>query len=700
MATESALAFGFAPLVPMALFWVLAFLLALAAGYALYKRAPGAVWRALAFLLVLIALANPTSVREDRQARPDKLLVVKDDSPSQKIGNRDQTTLKALADLQDALKDEQGLDVETVDVSGSHGESDGTALYGALKDGLSHIESDELAGVVVVTDGEVHDAPPDVAKWAVDAGLKAPVHVLLTGKHGEGDRRLVLDEAPSYGIVGTPLRIRYHVEDTAAGPTGGQAHVTLSENGKPVAEGTVPIGETVTSAIVVERPGPTALTIDVDAGPEELSLRNNRAGLVITGVRDRLRVLLISGIPHQGERVWRNLLKSDPAVDLIHFTILRSPESQDFTPLNELALIAFPTRELFEERLGDFDLVIFDQYRQQGLLPPQYLANIADYVRRGGALLVAVGPNYATPSSLYNSELSQILPAAPTGMVDDGPFRPAITDLGQRHPVTAPLFDMTGEGAVNAPKDWGRWFEVVGSQIRHGTVVMASAKKEPLLVLDRVGDGRVAQLLSNQIWLWARGYEGGGPYAELLRRLAHWLMKEPELEEEALRAVDRSGDLAISRVSLGDLPKSVSVTTPAGQTLDLPLTETSPGHASARISGAEPGLYSISDGKLETMGAVGSPNPKEFANLVTTDRVLGPLATATGGGVTWLGEEKFPGIRRVRPGRATSGRGWIGLIANEAFSVSKLETQALLSPWILLTLAVGALAMAWYREGR
>ena len=696
---ESSVAFGFSPLVPATLFWGLAIILAVAAGFAFYKRAPGAVWRGLAFLLILIALANPTSVREDRQPRPDKLLVVRDDSPSQKIGARQQTTEQALADLKDALKDETGLETETVTLSNTRTETDGTALYRALKDGLAHIESDELAGVVVVTDGEVHDAPPDVAKWAEDAGLKAPVHVLLTGKHREGDRRLVLEEAPSYGIVGAPLRIRYHVEDTAA-DVGGQAHVTLSENGKPIASGTVPIGETVSSTIVVERPGPTALTVDVDAGPEELSLRNNRAGLVITGVRDRLRVLLISGVPHQGERAWRNLLKSDPAVDLIHFTILRSPESQDFTPLNELALIAFPTRELFEERLGNFDLVIFDQYRQQGLLPPQYLANIADYVRSGGALLIAVGPNYATPASLYNSELAQVLPAAPTGTVDDGAFRPALTDLGKRHPVTAPLFDGTGAAVARTSTDWGRWFEVVGAQIRHGTVVMASQKKEPLLVLDRVGDGRVAQLLSNQIWLWARGYDGGGPYAELLRRLAHWLMKEPELEEEALRASDQSGDLVISRVSLGDLPRSVGVTTPSGEKLDLPLRETSPGHGTARIPGAEPGLYTVSDGKLETMGAVGSPNPKEFADLVTTDQVLGPLAKVTGGGVIWLGEEKFSSIRRVRPGRATSGRGWIGLIANEAYTVSKLETQALLSPWILLTLAVGSLAMAWYREGR
>ncbi len=344
--------------------------------------------------------------------------------------------------------------------------------------------------------------------------------------------------------------------------------------------------------------------------------------------------------------------------------------------------------------------MIFDQYRQQGLLPPQYIANIANYVERGGALLVAVGPNYATPSSIYNSALAQVLPAAPTGQIDKGGFRPVVTDLGKRHPVTAPLADMQADPASSDSGKWGRWFEVIGSQVRKGSVVMASQKNEPLLVLDRVGQGRVAQLLSNQIWLWARGYEGGGPHAELLRRLAHWLMKEPELEEESLKAEDKSGDLVISRVSLGELPKTVDVTAPDGKTETIPLKETSPGHASARLPAAEPGLYSVSDGKLETMGTVGSPNPREFSDIVTTDRELGPLAAETGGGVFWLGDQKFPGIRRVQPGRTATGRDWIGLVSNEAYSVSKLETRPLLSPWILLTLAIGALAMGWYRESR
>ena len=125
----------------------------------------------------------------------------------------------------------------------------------------------------------------------------------------------------------------------------------------------------------------------------------------IDGVRDKLRVLLVSGEPHAGERTWRNLLKSDASVDLVHFTILRPPEKQDGTPINELSLIAFPTRELFQQKINEFQLIIFDRYARQGVLPIIYFDNIARYVRDGGAVLVAAGPDYASPTSIWRTPL-------------------------------------------------------------------------------------------------------------------------------------------------------------------------------------------------------------------------------------------------------------------------------------------------------
>ena len=311
---------------------------------------------------------------------------------------------------------------------------------------------------------------------------------------------------------------------------------------------TVPVGRDVTLSIPIDHGGPNVLEIEVEAGPQELTLANNRAAIVVNGVRDRLRVLLVSGEPHAGERVWRNILKSDPSVDLVHFTILRPPEKQDGTPIRELSLIAFPIRELFDVKLDEFDLIIFDRYSQRGIIPQAYIDNVVRYVRRGGALLEAAGPTFGTPMTLFRTPLGEILPTEPTGDVREQGFRPQLTALGRRHPVTA---DLPGAGKPGEAPSWGRWFRQVEGRRHSGTAIMSGENGGPLLVLDRVGNGRIAQLLSDQMWLWARGFEGGGPQAELLRRLAYWLMKEPDLEENDLRAVDRGrpaqGDKAVAR---------------------------------------------------------------------------------------------------------------------------------------------------------
>ena len=289
-------------------------------------------------------------------------------------------------------------------------------------------------------------------------------------------------------------------------------------------------------------PDPNIVEIEASPLQGELTAVNNRAVVSIDGVRDKLRVLLVSGEPHAGERTWRNLLKSDASVDLVHFTILRPPEKQDGTPINELSLIAFPTRELFQQKIDEFQLIIFDRYARQGVLPIIYFDNIARYVRKGGAVLVAAGPDYASSTSLWRTPLEVILPAEPSGQVTETPFRAQLSTVGKRHPVTRDL-----EGAGSDPPRWSRWFRVVDTRKAEGATVMQAADDKPLLVLSREGEGRVALLLSDHIWLWARGYEGGGPHLDLLRRLSHWLMKQPDLEEEALRLSSHGRELSIER---------------------------------------------------------------------------------------------------------------------------------------------------------
>ncbi len=331
----------------------------------------------------------------------------------------------------------------------------------------------------------------------------------------------------------------------------------------------VPVGRDVPLTVPIDHGGPNVLELEAAPGPHELTLVNNRAVVVVNGVRDRLRVLLVTGEPHAGERVWRNFLKSDPSVDLVHFTILRPPEKQDGTPIRELSLIAFPIRELFDTKLDNFDLIIFDRYSRPGVIPQAYLENVVRYVRNGGAFLEAAGPNYGTPTSLSRTPLGEILPDEPTGEVYEEGFKPQLTDLGRRHPVTEGL---PGAGPRGGEPNWGRWFRQVDARVHNGVTVMTGDRGDPLLVLDHVGKGRVAQLLSDEMWFWARGFEGGGPQAELLRRLAYWLMKEPDLEENDLRAAVDGDRLVVTRQSLEPNDRPVTVTAPDGSTRSLKLT--------------------------------------------------------------------------------------------------------------------------------
>ena len=365
-------------------------------------------------------------------------------------------------------------------------------------------------------------------------------------------------------------------------------------------------------------------------------------------MRDKLRVLLVSGEPHAGERTWRNLLKSDASVDLVHFTILRPPEKQDGTPINELSLIAFPTRELFQQKIGEFQLIIFDRYARQGVLPIIYFDNITRYVRDGGAVLVAAGPDYASQTSLWRTPLDAILPAEPDGNVTDQAFRPSLTELGRRHPVTRGL-----DGAASNPPNWSEWFRVVDTRNATGTTVMQGPDAKPLLVLSREGEGRVALLLSDHIWLWARGFEGGGPHLDLLRRLSHWLMKEPDLEEEALRLTMSGRNLVVRRQTMADSVADVTLTSPSGASRVLKLEPTEPGVWEKSIVADELGLWRATDGKLNALVNIGPANPREFAEVTSTTDVLAPIANATGGAARRLDDGHgldVPRIVAVRSG--------------------------------------------------
>jgi hypothetical protein len=544
----------------------------------------------------------------------------------------------------------------------------------------------------MITDGRVHDVPAEVGAL----GFAAPVHALITGSKNERDRRVALIAAPRFGIVGQSQTVTYKVEDQGA--TERTATVTVRRDGDVVETRTVPVGTPQRVDIPIPHGGQNIVEIEASALGGELTVVNNRAVVAIDGVRDKLRVLLVSGEPHAGERTWRNLLKSDASVDLVHFTILRPPEKQDGTPINELSLIAFPTRELFQQKIGEFQLIIFDRYARQGVLPIIYFDNITRYVRDGGAVLVAAGPDYASQSSIWRTPLDAILPAEPNGNVTEQAFHPRLTELGKRHPVTRDL-----EGADSNPPHWSHWFRLVDTRSPTGTAVMQGPDNKPLLVLAREGEGRVALLLSDHIWLWARGFEGGGPHLDLLRRLSHWLMKEPDLEEEALRLVVRGHELTVRRQTMAEEVSAVTLTSPSGANTTLKLVPKEPGVWETSVTANELGLWRATDGKLNALVNIGPANPREFAEVTSTTEVLAPITAATGGDSRRLDDGKgmsVPRILAVRSGDTYKGDDWIGLKMRDASVIRGIGVLPIFAGLLGLLLLLGSLAGTWAREGR
>ncbi|MFL5252618.1 MAG: hypothetical protein ACJ8AI_06950 [Rhodopila sp.] len=689
-------AIRFEPLLPIWLLVTLGILSLVVVALGFWRRARGAWLRLGGFALLLLWLTGPRLVQETRQALRDIGLLVVDQTASMQVGNRAAIADKARQSVEAQAAKLRDLELRTVTVP--EGGNAGTRLFTAIDKALADIPRSRLAGTIAITDGQLHDVP----KAAPGA---APLNLLLPARGEETDRRLRVIEAPGYGIVGKSVTLRVAVDDlgVSSGSHSGPATLTVRRDGQPFVTESVPVGVEQRIDVPIARAGPTV--IDMTASPlaGEVSQLNNRAVVEINGVRDRLRVQLISGEPHQRERTRRRLLKADPSVDLVHFTILRPPEKDDRTPLNELALIAFPVRELFVDKIGEFDLIILDRFQNRGLLPLPYLANIANRVRQGGALLMSVGPEFTGNTSLAATPLGAVLPGGPArrDAVVDGQFRPWITDFGQRHPVTEGLTGANPPGPGDKAPAWGSWYQHIQPSGIDGEVLMRTPDGAPLLALDRVGQGRTALLLSDQIWLWSRGHEGGGPQAELLRRIAHWLMQEPDLEENALTARMVDGKLLVERRSTEAAPPgSVAVTDPDGKTATLALHEEQPGRATAALAAPVPGVWKVSQGAQSAYAAAGAANPPELADLRATASVAGPVARASGGGVHWLAAADVPDLRRVDEGGSASGSTWVGLQRRHDHVVTGVAALELLPGWVSLPIIAALLLLAWRVEGR
>jgi hypothetical protein len=673
----------FDPLVSVTVLAVLGAVVSMGVILALIRGLRGWALRGCAGLVVLLALSGPSYQQEDRSPLSDIVLMIQDKTASQNLANRPAKSSVSADLLAAQISARENTELRRIDVNDGDGDA-GTQLLSALTDALAQEPRGRIAGIIAISDGQIHDGDLPI-------DLPAPMHLLQSGKATDWDRRLTIRNAPAFAIIGEPVVLTLRIEDMGAAPQiVRNVPLDISIDGEPVQRFNVPLGKDMELPVTLPHSGRNVIQFTSPAIETELTDRNNTALIQINGVRDRLRVLLVSGEPHAGGRTWRNLLKSDSSVDLVHFTILRPPGKQDGVPVSELSLIAFPTRELFLEKINDFDLIIFDRYKRRGILPTAYLENIVNYVEQGGAVLVAAGPDFASADSIYRSPLGRVIPAEPTARVLEQPYRPVVTDLGSRHPVTA---DLPSDG------DWGRWLRQIDVTATSGNIVMEGLGGRPLLVLDRVGEGRVALLASDHAWLWNRGYEGGGPQLELLRRLGHWMMKEPELEEEALTAIATGQTMRILRRTLGETIPEVTITAPDGTTTTMLLDSAGAGQFEGTFDGPEIGLYRLTNGDQETVIGLGPAAPREFVNTIATGDILGPVISPTRGGIHRL-EDGLPSIRNVREGRPATGRNWIGLTPRNAFEVRDVRLTPLMPGWLVLLLAGLFIVSAWMREGQ
>ena len=648
-------------------------------------KASGNILRTILICIILICISNPIIVSENRENIPDTVAIILDLSPSQNIKNRKETAQKTYNLLKEKLKKIDNLDLRFKTINGKNG----TNIFEPLSEIVADIPSDRLAGAIVITDGQIQDSPKNIENY----NFKAPINFLLSGEKNERDRRLIIESAPRFGIVGEEIEVKIMVEDISSKVP--NALVSININNDTKKSKAITIGETVVLTLPLDRAGITSLNIEVEPGTEELTLQNNKAVIEINAIRERLKVMLVSGEPNMGLRSWRNLLNSDPSVDLVHFTILRPPNKQDLTPIGELSLIPFPTRELFQLNLKDFDLIIFDQYHLRGILPQYYLKNIVEYVVNGGALLDTAGPAYAGPYSLSQSPLQNILPTEPTGEVISEKFIPGITNEGLRHPVTANLKDN------NNQNDWGPWYRMVEGLTISGDVLLEGPENRPLLILNRIGQGRVAQILSDQSWVWSRSENNKGPQADLLRRLVHWLMKEPELEENELSAKVEKDTILITRNSLALNSKPVSLISPSNNKMEIYLDELGNGKQIGKVLSPEQGIWKISSGKSSISIIVGNSNSSEYLDVRTTDLIIKPVVDKNMGSITWLNSQNnFPNINHIPRSQMKTESKNIQLIKNKKYFIKNLK-QTSITPWyILLILSIVLIFLSWYRESR
>lgn len=624
------------PQIPHEIFWGLFALTCAVSGASFYRKIPGTTLRSGAAAAVFAALANPQAIDEEKRVLPRVIPVFMDESAS--LGSRGSYVKETFSLLESQLSALGPVTLRQVSFGNDEmsASKPGTHLAQTMQMTLNTIPEDEMGAVFIVSDGIVADINNIAGK-----NINAPVHALIVGEEGEEDFYLDVISAPSIGIVGEEQNIEFSVVDGKSSDLHtATASVSIFYNGQKVRTNTIPVNDPQNIVLSEIYPdglqlGPNLIDIHIEGietganrTPEEVSYENNRITIITEGISDRENWLLFTGEPGPGTRLWRNMLTSGASNRLLHFSYLRPLDKEDMTPLRDLATTVLPVVEVFEQKLSEQDVVIFDNYTFNGVIPASYFTHLNRYVEEGGSLIIVGADTLTSPASIAKTTLSEIMPLLPLedALVYTNGFVPAVTEDGLRHRITGDIVESS------PPETWGPWYMLAQTVARpEATVLLEDGAGTPLLAIQTVGKGRVAMLGSNQATVWAAGHKGGGPAVDLYENLAGWLIRNPKFDDENLRLVEKGGQIAVELRTMKDTVDPVRITKPSGETFDVLPELSTPGVYTFQFPVHEKGGYRAQRQGAEATEAYvvsGHEDEEEIKKVISTTAPFELLTSA------------------------------------------------------------------------
>jgi uncharacterized membrane protein len=519
-------------------------------------------------LALLAAVLRPVAIQSRGTPVGPRVVVLVDGSRSIDlpglVGTRRQTAATALAEL-----DKRGAELRQALYAFGDGPPVATALaagaftappmpYSDLTTALEAVAKspdERPSAIVVLSDGRL-DRPAEAgakeATVAALASLRVPVHTLALAKDAPADASIRAVKAAGAAVAHQPLSLRIEL-----GCDGGlvcdELPVTVRElraEGEPtrLAQGTAKVVDgkaTLELSVTLDRAGPRVLEVAAQMPKGDTIADNDRRLITIDVARERVRILHVAGRPTYDVRALRTWLKSDASVDVVAFFILRTPSDEVNADQDELALIPFPVDELFSEHLSSFDAVVLQDFNARPYGLSKYLGKLADYVTKGGGLIMVGGPDAFVPGHYAGTELARVLPielseTVGSGGVDLAPFVPRVSRAGAGAPVLQPLRALLGESLPEMPGT-----NLVGDAREGATVILEhpslktpSGARMPVLALGEHEGGRTIALTVDgshrlSFSAFAAG-AAGRAHGAFWDAMLGWLMRDPRFEPAAI----------------------------------------------------------------------------------------------------------------------------------------------------------------------